>query len=166
MDLLQEQLEGLYAGPAYSFADWPNAQVPAFGAGVYTIWHTDGRFIYAGMSGRGLTAETRRRPSPQGIYTRLASHAAGRRSGDQFCVYVADRLVLMNLSQDDLEEIASGRHRMDVFVRRYIHDNLLYRFAVLSDGATALRVEAMIRTGEWGFGIPLLNPDRKAASDY
>ena len=89
----------LSSGPAYLFADWPNPSVPAFGAGVYTIWHNDGRFIYVGMSGRGITAETIRRNTPQGIYTRLRSHASGRRSGDQFCVYVADRLVLPTLTQ-------------------------------------------------------------------
>jgi hypothetical protein len=27
----------LVNGPIYSFAEWPNASVPAFGAGVYTI---------------------------------------------------------------------------------------------------------------------------------
>ena len=42
---------------AYSFRDWPNSAVPTFGAGVYTIWHQDSRFIYVGMSGRGITSE-------------------------------------------------------------------------------------------------------------
>ena len=28
----------------------------AFLAACYTIWHNDGRFIYVGMSGRGITA--------------------------------------------------------------------------------------------------------------
>jgi hypothetical protein len=51
-------------GAAYSFKDWPNLAVPTFGAGVYTIWHKDGRFIYVGMSGRGITAETTRRNTP------------------------------------------------------------------------------------------------------
>jgi hypothetical protein len=54
------------------------------------------------------------------------SHAGGRRSADQFCVYVADRLVLPVLTQEDIAAIASGRHQMDAFVRRYIHEN---RFA-------------------------------------
>jgi hypothetical protein len=45
----------------------------------------------------------------QGIYTRLQSHASGRRSGDQFSVYVADRLVLPTLSHDDINAIALGR---------------------------------------------------------
>jgi len=103
--------------------------------------------MYVGMSGRGITADTIRRNTPQGIYTRLQSHASGRRSGDQFCVYVADRLVLPNLSQEDITAIASGRHQMDAFVRRYIHENLSYRFVMLPDGAEAYVLEAAIKSG-------------------
>ena len=135
--------------------------VPSFGAGVYTIWDNDGRFIYVGMSGRGMTAETIRRNTPQGLYTRLHSHASGRRSGDQFCVYVADRLVLPKLSQEDITAIASGRHQMDAFVRRYIHENLSYRFLILPDGAAAYALEGAIENGEWEHGRPLLNPGTK-----
>src|SRR5262249_21336967 len=110
MSLSDEHVTELSCGSAYSFADWPNPSVSPFGAGVYTIWHKDGRFIYVVMSGRGITAETVRRNTPQGLYTRLKSHASGRRSGDQFCVYVADRLVLPTLTERDIAEIASGRH--------------------------------------------------------
>jgi len=133
----------------------PNASVPTFGAGVYTIWHNDGRFIYVGMSGRGITAETIRRNTPQGIYTRLQSHAAGRRSGDQFCVYVADRLVLPTLTQEDIAAIVSGRHQMDVFVRRYIRENLSCRFVILPGGGAAYTVEKAIKRGNWEHGRPL-----------
>ena len=145
---------------AYSFRDWPNSAVPTFGAGVYTIWHQDSRFIYVGMSGRGITSETLKRNTPQGLYTRLQSHASGRRSGDQFCVYVADRLVLPTLPQDDIAEIVSGLHQMDAFVRRYIHENLLYRFVMMPDGPAAYTVEAAIKSGQWEYGRPLLNPGR------
>ena len=158
--LTQQHVTELGGGKAYPFADWPNQIVPAFGAGVYTIWHNDGRFIYVGMSGRGITGETTRRNTPQGIYTRLHSHASGRRSGDQFCVYVADRLVLPTLSQEDITAIGSGRHSMDALVRRYIHQNLSYRFIVLLDGLAAYAVEAAIKNREWEYGKPLLNPAR------
>ena len=160
MSLTVQLANDLSSGPAYLFADWPNSAVSTFGAGVYTIWHKDSRFMYVGMSGRGITTETSRRNTPQGIYTRLQSHAGGRRSGDQFCVYVADRLVLPALSQDDITAIASGRHQMDAFVRRYIHENLIYRFALLPDGAAAYAVEAAIKSGGWEYGRPLLNPGR------
>ena len=68
MSLSDQHVAELSDGVAYSFADWPNPSVPGFGAGVYTIWHNDGRFIYVGMSGRGITAETIRRNTPQGLY--------------------------------------------------------------------------------------------------
>lgn len=77
---------------------------------------------------------------------------------DRFCVYVADRFVLPSLSQEDITAIASGRHQMDDFVRRYIHENLSYRFVILSDGKADLTLEDAIKTGEWELGRPLLNP--------
>ena len=161
MPLSDDRVSELGRGATHSFANWPNPSVPTFGAGVYTIWHKDGRFIYVGMSGRGITAETTRRNTPQGIYTRLQSHASGRRSGDQFCVYVADRLVLPTLTQEDVAAIASGRHQMDAFVRRYIHEMLSYRFVMLPDAAAAYGLEATIKGGKWEHGRPLLNPGRE-----
>ncbi len=123
-----------------------------FGAGVYTIWHHDSRFIYVGMSGRGITTETLKRNTPRGLYTRLQSHASGRRSGDQFCVFVANRRALPTLSEDDIAAIASGRHQMDALVRRYIHENLSYRFVMTPDGPTAYTVETAIKSGLWECG--------------
>jgi hypothetical protein len=120
-----------------------------YAAGGYTISHKDGRFIYVGMSGRGITADSVHRNTPQGIYTRLQSHSSGRRSGDQFRVYVADRPVLPILSTEDIAAIASGRHQMDAFVRRYIHENLNYRFVLVPDGSAAYAVEKAIKRSEW-----------------
>jgi len=158
MPLPAELTAKLAEGTSHSFRDWPNPAIPTFGAGVYTIWDKNGRFIYVGMSGRGINADTIHRNTPQGIYTRLQSHANGRRSGDQFCVYVADRLVLPMLSPEDIAAIASGRHQMDAFVRQYIHENLSYRFALVHDGSAAYAVEKTIKHGQWEHGRPLLNP--------
>jgi hypothetical protein len=113
------------------------------------------------MPCRGITDQTAIRNSPLGLYTRLASHASGRRSGDQFYVYVADRLVLQTLSQADIAAISSSDHQLDAFVRRYIHQNLRYRFLMVPDGATGDRIEAAIKNGDRGYGRPLLNPARK-----
>jgi hypothetical protein len=38
-------------------------------------------------------------------------------------VRIGLELVRPTLSQDDIAIIASGRHQMDAFVRRYIHEN-------------------------------------------
>jgi len=163
VEINDEHITELGSGVAHPFASWPNPVVSDFGAGVYTIWHNDGRFVYVGMSGRGITAETVRRNTPLGLFTRLQSHASGRRSGDQFCVYVADRLVLPTLTQEDIADIASGRHQLDAFVRRYIHENLSYRFVLLPDGRAAYAVEAVIKSGKWEHGPPLLNPAKSSA---
>jgi hypothetical protein len=157
--LYGQLIADLAHGAAYPFSDWPNPCVPSFGAGVYTIWHSGGRFIYVDMSGRRITVNSAHRNTPHGIYTRLQSRASGR-SGDQFCVYVADRLVLSTLSEDDIAAVASGRHQMDAFVRRYIHEHLSYRFVVRPDGAAAYAVEIAIKNGRWEYGRPLLNPGR------
>jgi hypothetical protein len=71
---------------------------------------------------------------------------------------VADRLILPTLSSEDIAAIASGRHQLDAVVRRYIHDNLSYRFVILPDGAAAYALEATIKDGKWEHGRPLLNP--------
>jgi hypothetical protein len=67
---------------------------------------------------------------------------------------------LPTLSQEDIATIASGRHSMDALVRRYIHENLSYRFVMLADGSAAYAVETAIKNGDWEYGRPLLNPGR------
>jgi hypothetical protein len=157
-----DQLHALESGTSYAFSEWPNPLVPHVAAGVYTIWR-GAQLVYAGMSGRGLNSEqiathrgagTRRK----GLYSRLASHAAGRRSGDQFCVYVADRLILADLERTDLQAIALGERAFDAIVRAFIRAHLTYRFVEVSDGNAALQLEAAIRRGALQAGEPLLNP--------
>jgi hypothetical protein len=53
---------------------------------------------------------------------------------------------------------------MDAFVRRYIHENLYYRFIVVPDGSAAYAVEAAIKDGKWKHGLPLLNPARTSGN--
>jgi len=72
--------------------------------------------------------------------------------GDQFSVYVADRFVLPDLSQEDIKAIVEVRHQIDAFVRRYIHQNLSYRFVVLPDGKAAFALEKAIKGGRWSTG--------------
>lgn len=153
---LEPDLDALVHGPLYPFKSWPVSDVPIHASGVYTIW--DGAaFIYVGMSGRSMTVDTPTRMTPMGLFTRLASHAAGRRSGDQFCVYVADRLVLPSLSRAEMDQIAAGTKSMDALVRTYIKERLGFRFVVTTDGVNALALESRIRKGALG-SHPSLNP--------
>ena len=58
--------------------------------------------------------------------------------------------------------IGSGRHQMDAFVRKYIHENLRYRFVTLPDGAAAYTCESRsaIKNGKWEHGRLFLNPGK------
>lgn len=155
-------LRRIVDGTLYYFRDWPNPAVPAVAAGLYSVWQGS-RLIYVGMSGRGLSVADLERhrnenSGDRGLATRLASHVAGRRSGDQFCVYVADRLVLPTLTSADIEAIGAGSMSMDLKVREFIHRELSYRFALVGDGHEALTLERRARAGALGCGGPLLNP--------
>jgi hypothetical protein len=148
--------EALTSGLIHWFSNWSTADVPRSGAVVYTIWNREGSFIYVGMSGRSFTgsAEGNGKAGPWG---RLNSHASGRRSGDQFCVYVADRLVLPTL-HDRIQEIADGTLSLDVATRDYIRANLGFRWVCMESGKAAFELERRLQKGEAARGKPLLNP--------
>jgi hypothetical protein len=96
--------------------------------------------------------------SPRGLYDRLNSDRSGRRSGDQFCVYVCDRLVQPALDRSEIEAIASAEASLDQTTRAYIQEHLSYRFVELSTFAESLAIERSVRSGVLSVGAPLLNP--------
>ena len=116
----QWNLSVLETESTYLFSDWPHESVPRIAAGVYTIWE-DTNLIYVGMAGRGLTAEHIAAPDEprkaKGLWSRLNSHASGRRSGDQFCVYVCDRFVVPRLLPNQQAEIGAGDLSLDKLTR-------------------------------------------------
>ena len=105
--------------PRFPFADWPNPGVPAVAAGVYSIWK-DNELIYCGMSGREIDSKGKAATKKYGLVTRLNSHASGRLSGDQFCVYVANRFVIPSLKAEELPLFASGSLTLDSRTRTFI----------------------------------------------
>lgn len=156
-------LEELGSGQLHRFADWPNVEVPNWCAGAYTIWSGAGALVYAGMAGRGLLADGAPPPPDaqrrrRGLVDRLNSHASGRRSGDQFCIYVFDRFVLPELTAEEVSLAASGTLSLDTRVRSYIRGHLSFRFAVTSDGAEALALERSVRRGRLEGQKPVFNP--------
>jgi hypothetical protein len=138
------------------FADWPDDDIPRTGALVYTIWDRSGRFLYVGMSGRGVKADSPK-ASGHGPWGRLNSHASGRRSGDQFCIYVCDRLVLPRLG-NRIAEVADGALSLDAETRTFIRQELGYRWCAMETGAHALAIERFIQAGCGPAGLPMLNP--------
>jgi hypothetical protein len=159
MSLAMQELE---TGPFPRFRDWPNEQVPKRAAGVYTVWNGD-RLLYVGTSGRAMTAEDLEvsdggRVVAKGLWTRLNAHASGRRSGDQFCVYVGDRFVVPELSPSQQRQLAAGTLSLDSLIRAFVRERLAYRFVVTADGSGAARLEGAVRRGGLSVGKPYLNP--------
>jgi hypothetical protein len=153
---LDDLLLQLSSGPKTRFRDFDRRAIPS-GAGVYTIWDDEDALIYVGMSGRGLRPGAPTRNAPHGLVTRLLSHAQGRRSGDQFCVYVADRFVLPSLTRGQIELISQGQESLDLLVRAHIRQHLWFRLATTATAEQAFAVERTIQSGAWPHGRPLLN---------
>ena len=87
----------------YRFSDCPNTDIPLITAGLYVIWE-DKQLIYCGMSGREIEKyKYSNSKKKYGLINRLNSHESGRLSGDQFCVYVANRIVIPSLDPATLE---------------------------------------------------------------
>ncbi len=144
-------IESLGDGPLLWFSDWPVGDVPRTGSLVYTVWDRDDTFVYVGMSGRtSMQAGT-------GPWGRLNSHASGRRSGDQFCIYVCDRLVVPTL-HNRLEELRSGALSLDRETKAYIRERLGFRWIAVAGPAGAFAMERSIQRGLLPAGKPVLNP--------
>jgi len=159
-EMLATAVRVLQDTTASKFADWPDLRVPRRAAGVYTIWRQES-LLYAGMSGRGARVEDftiGTGGKAVGLWTRLNSHASGRRSGDQFNVYICDRFIVPALTRDQQQAIASGQLLLDHLTRDFIRQSLTYRYLVCRDGAEALEIERHVRAGQLPVGHPYLNP--------
>jgi hypothetical protein len=122
--------------------------------GIYTIW-ADGQFLYVGISYRD--AKDTANPRAAGVWGRLGVHARARRTSD-LMVAVGDRLVIPDLTRDELDALREGRLDLADRMRRWFKDHVGYR-AVITESARARALEAQIRTGGLpGVGKPLFNP--------
>jgi hypothetical protein len=175
---MEDHLRALGTGPLHLFTTWKrDAGVPKVAAGVYTIWRrTDvgsvaagtepEQLVYVGYAGKRLgtaqaTTENKAGSRWSGLRDRLRTHTYGKRSADQFAVYVADRWVLPNLSQIDIADAAEGRLSIDALVRTYIANHLGFRWVETPNADAARKIEMLIRRGGWDHGKPLLNPQER-----
>lgn len=134
-----------------SFAKNPTNYVPTKGSIIYSVWDKDENFIYIGISGTQKNIE-KREP-----LTRIKKHASGRRSGDQFCVYIQDFHVIPDLIKGG--EYIPQKGLLDKLTKDYIHKNLSYRFVPFYTDDSDLivyRMEKQIKSGKLGFK-PILN---------
>ena len=141
----------------FAFKDWPNPQIPRVSAGVYAIWDAS-QLIYCGMSGRDIERSIAQNKTKAGLVTRLHSHASGRLSGDQFCVYVANRLVIPTIESHQLDQFRSGALTLDQLTKAYIHTHFDYQYALCETSREAFSLEHRARSGECFGQRPLLNP--------
>jgi len=86
-----------------------------------------------------------------------------RRSGDQFCVYVGDRLVLKSLTREEVNAISDGELTYDSLIKSYIRKHLSYRYYIFSDITENFQretrdIEREIVHGNTSLGKPFLNP--------
>ncbi len=142
----------------HAFKDVLHESIPLAAVGIYTVWRGH-EFIYVGIAGRGLDLAMEHKKA-RGLKDRLDSHRSGRRSGDQFAVYVCDRLVLPRLTNKDIHAIAAGELSLDARTRLYIHEKLGYRFSICSSYVEAMEIEAKFARGKTPIGPPLLNPGK------
>jgi hypothetical protein len=78
--------------------------------------------------------------------------------GDQFCVYVANRLVIPTLTPEELAKFGTGALTLDTLTKTYINERLEYQFAFVQTSAEAYALEKRCRQGVT-FGVkPFLNP--------
>lgn len=108
------------------------------------------------MSGRQI--EKQKTDRKFGLITRLNSHASGRPSGDQFCVYVASRLVIPSLKYEQLPLFGSGELKLDSLTKQYIHDHLEYQFILVNSSAEAYETEIGARNGSLFRSKALIKP--------
>jgi hypothetical protein len=153
---LDRALEVLATGPLRAFGEWPIDKFTKGPPGVYSIWNDD-EFLYVGIAYRD-PSDTKNSQA-RGVWGRLSTHASGRRSGDQFNIYICDRFVVPDLNDQDRDDLRAGARLLDSRTREYIREHLAFRVQLTDTGATARRIEHHIRTpGLPHKGRPLLNP--------
>lgn len=133
--------------------------IPPVAAGVYAVWQRH-QLIYCGMSGREV--EKAAGKTRYGLITRLEAHWNGRLSGDQFCVYVANRLVIPTLKPHQLANFASGELTLDELTRQYIRQHMQMQHCVVQSSRDARDLEKQARSGAVFGEKPVLNPLRVA----
>ncbi|HBO50454.1 MAG TPA: hypothetical protein DD471_00590 [Planctomycetes bacterium] len=154
----EASIAGLETGKLFSFGDWPNEEIPMVSVGVYTVWLGE-QLLYVGYSGRNLRPhEIKNAKKAKGLMTRIKSHRSGLRGGDQFCIYVCDRFVVPKLDSEAIESLANGGQLLDGLTRRFVRQELSYRFITTDGSETARKIESQVRTGILNAGKPLLNP--------
>jgi hypothetical protein len=147
-------LSDLFDSIPISFRDDCRKHIPTTGSVIYTVWNQEKDFIYVGISGLQKSLEKR---NPQ---SRIQSHTRGRRSGNQFCIYVHDFYVIPEIVKKSAYEPSRGH--LDSLTKEYIQKNLSYRFKSFQNEDSVKIVRNLEKEIQKGiFGDPKFNPIKK-----
>ena len=129
-----------------SFGKVPRKRTPIKNNGsvIYSIWDDVGTFLYVGISG-----------VQKDELSRIKTHARGRRSDDQFCVYVQDYFIVPWLGTN----YKRTKGKLDKLTKCYIRTCLSYRLKIIKNDSgckKARYLEKTIKQGAYG-KKPLLN---------
>ena len=130
--------------------------IPSWGSIIYTVFLDSTEYIYVGIGGlAGKTAQDR---NPR---SRIMQHSQGRRSGDQFCIYIQDFYVIPELIGS---KYTPHKGYLDQLTKQFIQSRLTYRYLVVQteDSDQVVRqLERELQQDQHGYGLPLLNGIKK-----
>ena len=128
------------------------SDIPSWGSIIYTVFLDKTEYIYVGIGGLSGKSVTERNPR-----SRIIQHSQGRRSGDQFCIYIQDFFVIPQLIGKDY---TPKKGYIDMLTKEFIQKRLSYRYLVVqSDDSDKIvrRLERELQNNVHGFGVPKLN---------
>ena len=140
------------ATPLRAFSTSNIAEVPAFGSIIYTVFLDGTDYIYVGIG--GLSGKSVQERNPR---SRIIQHAQGRRSGDQFCIYIQDFYVIPSIINS---QYTPKKGYLDMLTKEFIQKRLSYRYLVVqTDDSDKIvrRLERELQNDLHEFGVPKLN---------
>lgn len=130
--------------------------IPSWGSIIYTVFLDQSEYIYVGIG--GLAGKTVKDRNPR---SRILQHSQGRRSGDQFCIYIQDFYVIPELIGS---KYTPKKGYLDQLTKDFVQSRLSYRYLVVQtedSDQVVRRLERELQRDQHGYGVPLLNGTRK-----
>ena len=126
--------------------------IPEYGSILYTVFLDQKEFIYVGIG--GLSGKSVKERNPR---SRIIQHSQGRRSGDQFCIYIQDFYVIPSIINKKYEP---KKGYLDTLTKEFIQSRLTYRYLVVQtddSDKVVRRLERELQSNQHGHGVPKLN---------
>ena len=152
--MMQEVIHQLFsdAVPLNPFNSESLKGIPEYGSILYTVFLDKSEFIYVGIG--GLSGKTVHERNPR---SRIIQHIQGRRSGDQFCIYIQDFYVIPTIIGKPYQP---KKGYLDTLTKEFIQSRLSYKFLVVqteNSDKVVRSLEKEIQINKYGYGHPTLN---------